>query len=248
MSDMTIPLNLDECRDKITAHYNEASKSLLEIGRLLYEVKQNLPEDSTFEAFMTTLPFSRRSAYNYLRLHEHYLQHGSATVALEQLSIDVLYILPPDSKAVDKAIAKVKSGKKVTKQDAKALVKSADFGSNERNRAWEAAAEMNPQFVAESMQRGAVMDLDGQDRPLNEVDATLIEVSADQEKSESLRRQKLHIQEHADKQEPIEGIVQALQDNHGKICLGIILDYENLALIGARYYLYPVKQEKKASA
>ena len=61
--------------------------------------------------------------------------------------------------------------------------------------AWELAAKQNERFANESLRRGFVMDLDGNDIPLGNVDATLIRVGATESEYERLQRQQAHIAE-----------------------------------------------------
>lgn len=197
MTEISIPIDLDYARERITATYKKAIESLIGVGHMLKQVKDNLGNDTTFHAFVETLPFSQRSAYYYLKLDEHYQTLGSAMVALNQISISVWYQLDPDSELVDKVIERAKQGKKVSKKDLKQMVASIEYETVAQAMAWNEAVETSPNFVLESFKRGVVTDLDGNDIPVTEADPTLLEVLSDEDKYERTKRQKLLIADNA---------------------------------------------------
>lgn len=59
--------------------------------------------------------------------------------------------------------------------------------------AWQEAAQTAPAFVTESFERGYVMDLDGEDMPLEQADSTLIRAAANEHDYERLLRQRTYI-------------------------------------------------------
>jgi hypothetical protein len=241
MTTITIPIDLDMARERITETYQKAIKSLIDVGEMLSDVQQSLPDGETFTAFIQTLPFSPRSAYHYIRLHKHYLAHGDVMVALERIKIDVWYQLKPDSDLTQKVIDRAKQGKTVSKKDLKQLTASINYATVAQAQAWNSAAEINPSFVLESFKRGVVTDLDGNDIPLEEADATLVYVNANQQLSESIHRQKNHIQENARPSRKLTLKTQAVRDNHGVVYVGLILpdlDLDSLNLdIDVEVYL-----------
>lgn len=223
MTAITFPIDLDIARERITATYRKAIKNLIDVGQMLDEVRDNLQDGQTFTAFINTLPFSPRSAYNYIKLYDHYLVHGDVMTALERVKIDVWYQLQPDSELTQKVIERAQQGKSVNKKDLKRLTASIEYATVAQAEAWDKAVDTSPNFVLESFKRGLVTDLDGNDIPVSEADATLIEVLTDEDKHERTMRQKFHIEAHSEPKRKLTLKLQALRDNHGVIGVGVII-------------------------
>lgn len=179
-------------RGAIIAQYGKAITALSEVGRILSETSKQL-NDVSFEDFLKTLPFSRRSAYNYMRLFEH-VQSVQA-VAQANVQISAWYHVPSDNTELIQAIiAKAETGR-VTSQDVKALLNTVSFETERQQSAWQNAAATNPKFVVESIARGVVTGLDGEDMPIEQADATLIHVNSVQDTYESIKRQQIYVTE-----------------------------------------------------
>lgn len=182
--------NPERQKEAIVSQYQKSIEALAEVGRLLLEAQKHL--DKSFDAFVGDLPFSRRSAFNFMNIYKLVQKHG-ATVALANVTIAAWYITPPEDEAlVNAIIEKSKEGKKVTVQDVRALLSTVNFNGDDRQAlAWHTAAESNPSFVVESFKRGA-MPVNGLDMPLDAISPEWIEHAADED---MLRRKMLHMDE-----------------------------------------------------
>lgn len=59
--------------------------------------------------------------------------------------------------------------------------------------AWQTAHQQNPKFVEETLERGHITNLDGEDIPLAQADATLIEAITAEDHYERIRRQETYV-------------------------------------------------------
>jgi hypothetical protein len=182
-----IPLfSTERQREAIVSQYQKSIEALSEVGRLLLEAQKHL--DKSFDSFVVDLPFSRPSAYNYMKLYQHV--QTCLSVRHANVQISAWYHVPiGDTATIDAIIEKSKQGKRVTSDDVKTLLSSVRFDNARQQSAWQNAAQASPAFVVESIARGYVTSQNGEDIPLEQVDATLIEIAANQDAYEAIQRQ-----------------------------------------------------------
>ncbi len=177
--------NQERQKEAIINQYQKSIEALAEVGRLLLEAQKHL--DKSFDAFVADLPFSRPSAYNYMKLYQHI--QTCLSVRHANVQISAWYHVPiGDSATIDAIIEKSKHGR-VTSEDVKMLLNTVRFDSQRQQEAWQNAAIASPDYVVESIARGHVMGLNGDDIPLEQADPTLIEIGANQNAYEAIQRQ-----------------------------------------------------------
>lgn len=189
--------SLESERAEIVAHYGKAAEQLIAIGQRLASLQRRL-KHGEFSAFLDSLPFSHKSAYNFMRLAEH---SNRVTVTGMNVTIAAWYITPPsNTELVDKIMAKAQAGEKVTVNEVKRILSSVNVQDDRLAYALHSAAEESPQLIAESLARGAMPTVQGLDMPLDEITATDVAWANEQDKWERKERQKLHIEENSPSQ------------------------------------------------
>jgi hypothetical protein len=233
-----IAIDLEKQRQSILSHYSKAARELAEIGRLLLEAQESLGDETSFLAFVTTLPFGRRSAYNFIRIHQHALRHGDAILAIEQIRISAWYLIPPKNNEIVQAVLeKAARGEEVTKKEVKMLISSAKFEDERKEQAWHEAAQISTPYVLNAIKTGVVTDaLTGDDMPLEEADATLVLVGAEQDKWERVARNASPVQP-LHSPHSLTVMLERIQDNQGRWRLALP---ENVPafLIGKKITIY----------
>lgn len=213
-------------------------------GRDLSEVRDKLKPLKQWVSWCDTLAISYKSVTNYIAYFEAY---GCETVSYDGFILRDLYAIAkqPDPQKLLEAKTKAQSGKQLKEDELNIILDYEGVESSDVRIAWHNANSENPKIVSESLGRGAMIDVDGDDKPISKVDATQIKVISNEEKYERTMRQKIHIQEKAKDDEtlPIEGTVQAIHDNHGNICFAIVLSYDDFALLNTKWKCYPMKAE-----
>lgn len=189
--------SLDAERAAILESYGKAAEQLAAIGKRLISLKKRL-ERGIFLEFLNTLPFSQRTAYNFMQLAQHAGRVDFATVASKNVTIAAWYVTPPENtELVDKIMQKAHSGEKVTVSDVRTLLATVNVKDDRLAYALYNAAEESPQMVMESIKRGAMSTVQGLDLPLDELTATDVAWASEQDEWERQQRQKLHITENA---------------------------------------------------
>lgn len=190
MSEIAIAIDLEKQRELITKHYRQSAKELAEVGRLLMEVRSSLRDKTSFKAFLKTLPFSRESAYNFIRLQRHVLKHGDAILAIEQIRVSAWYILPPaNTEAVQAVIERAIEGKEVTKEDAKMVLSTVKYKSERQEQAFHTANNISTPFVMNAIKRGAITDnVTGEDIPLEDAEPSQVVAGAEHDRNERIFR------------------------------------------------------------
>lgn len=217
MSAIVIAIDLEKQRELITTHYRQSAKELAEVGRLLLETQDSL-EGQSFEAFINTLPFSRHSAFNFIRLYKHVLKHGDVILAIEQIRISAWYVLPPENnEAVQWILEKAHRGEVVTKKEAKIALSSVTYKDERQEQAMHKANEISTPYVMSLIRTGAVPDnVTGEDVPLEDADATLILLGAEQDKYERIQRHAPPVVQPLHSQRALTVKLERIQDNRGR--------------------------------
>ena len=211
-------INLDTRRNEIHNEHDKAIESLIRVGQLLTDTQEQLADDTSFVRFCDTLKFSRATAYNYMRLYAHSLVQRLDTLKNSLINLSVWYFVPPeDSDTVKQITDRASSGKKVTKELAKQLVSE----TAPLNDTLMEAAETAPDYVADSIMRGVVIDLDGNEIPITESDSTLIKVTADEHLYEKSLRQKVHIEENSPTKQKLTVPLHLIRDSDGRMRLAL---------------------------
>lgn len=192
--------NLELERAEIVAHYVKSAEELGRIGQRLASLQKRL-EYGEFTAFLKTLPFTPRSAYNFMQIAKHVEKHGSEMISQANVTIAAWYIAPPDNaELVDAIMQKAQAGEKVTAHEVKRILSNLKVDDDRLAHALHSAAEKSPQLVAESLARGAMPTVQGLDMPLDELTATDVAWASEQDQWERRERQKLHIADNAPSQ------------------------------------------------
>jgi hypothetical protein len=210
-------INLQSERDAILFHYKKAALELAEIGKRLTSLKKRMDNAKEFKAFLASLPFSERSSYHFMQLHEHVLKHGSATVATENICIAAWYIAPPENEALVNAIIEKSKTEKVTAQDVRALLSTVTITDDRLSLALHTAAQENPAFVIGMVAKGALDTVDGLTISLDDISPQDLSLAWEKDKHE---RQMLHITENS-------STVQRSLDLASNEALSAIYDYSS---------------------
>lgn len=185
---------LEAERQQIMLHYKKAALELAEIGKRLKTLKKRLRSAKDFKAFLGSLPFSPRSAYHFMQLHEHVLRYGSATVATENICIAAWYIAPPENEAIVAAIIEKSKTEKVTSEDVRKLLSTTKISDDRLSLSLQTAATENPSFVIGMVAKGALDTVDGLTIPLEDMTAQDLSLAWENDK---WQRKMLHIEENS---------------------------------------------------
>lgn len=247
-NEIIFKLDLEKQRALIQSHYRQSIKELAEIGRILKETHRAL-HGNTWEAFLKTLPFSRHSAYNFMRIHEHVLKHGDAILAIEQIKISAWYILPPENnEAVQMILDKAARGETVTKIEAKTVLSSVKFQSERHEQAWHTANDISTPFLMNAVATGVITDnVTGEDIPLEDAEPTLVVMAAEKDKYERIQR-------HSGIVQPLHGAksitvkLQQIEDKQGRLWLALPQDIPAVLIKSPVTFWYEEMIESEAAA
>jgi Holliday junction resolvase RusA-like endonuclease len=186
---------LDTYKREIVSQFTRSVDALIKCGALLAIVRDKLTNDRLFRGFCLSLPFTYRSAYNYIRLHEHSVTIGIEAMLQSKIDATVWYTLPVDSDAATQAIEMASNGHKVTKDMARLLVQDSGVQNPQTVQVLEQVAEKNPKQFVSMITSGVVTDpVSGDDVPLPAADPTMIAYASDTDESERIKRQQQHIE------------------------------------------------------
>ena len=181
-------------KSEIVSHFTRSMESLAKCGALLKVAHDALADERQFRGFCQSLPFTYRSAYNYMRLYEHSLSIGIETMLESKVDATAWYKIPVDSEASTIALERAKEGVKVTADVARMIVQEAGIENQQTAQVLEQVAQQNPKMFADAIARGAVNDpVSGDDIPLRGADASMVGYAASQDEKERIHRQRDYI-------------------------------------------------------
>lgn len=216
---LELSLLTDGCRDAITTwngiivdghnRYEICQRN----GIPFQIVERDFPDRNAVIVWMIQNQLGRRNIADYtraklaLRLKDAIAHQAKARQKATQFGSDaVVENFPPPSKTRDelgkiadlsgKTIAKVETIERAAPQAIKQAAESETISIHrayELTKALETVKEQNPKFYEETVDRGHILNLDGEDVPLIEADPTLIRVIATEDQYERLKRQEQHI-------------------------------------------------------
>lgn len=216
-------------------------------GRDLSDVREKLKPLKQWVAWCETLSISYKSVTNYIAYYEAY---GCETVAYDGFILRDLYAMAKqsDPQKLLEAKTKAQSGKPLKRDELDVILDYEGVENSDVRVAWHNANSENPKLISESLGRGAMLDIDGDDQPISKVDATQVKVMSNEDKYERTMRQRNHIQDNKPS-EKLTGVIKIVRDKHGVVYPAIILDSKLATkLVNKEYVVYlPVAKEENAA-
>jgi Holliday junction resolvase RusA-like endonuclease len=186
---------LASIKSEIISLFRQSLEALITCGQKLSQVRNVLVDERQFKGFCMALPFTTRSAYNYMRLYEHSISLGIDTILASKIDATTWYAIPNHSEAARVALEQAGQGKKIDKDTARAIVQSLET-SPQTKVALEQVATSNPRHFADMVERGMVTDpLSGDDIPLGGADPSMVAYASMDDESERIHRKQGHIEQ-----------------------------------------------------
>ncbi len=182
-------------RAEIVAHYVKSAEELGKIGARLIALKKRLKRGE-YTDFLSTLPFSERTAYNFIHLARAIEDYGIvAIVAENRITLAAWYAAPLDkSEVVTEMFNRARAGEMVTAKEVQGLIQATKIEDDRLRHALHNAAQDSPNMVVEMLNNGVINTVDGIAVGLGDATAQDIALAASQDRYE---RQQRHITENS---------------------------------------------------
>lgn len=178
--------------DTVNGRETSIRTAVWENGRDLVGVRDVLKPQGLWVAWQEKcLKISRQSVNNYIALYEAYPE--CQMILQDSITLSMFYEIArkPNPQLETKAAMvrqKAFKGEKLTSEDVTTIMDKENVSKPEIRAAIHAANDVSPQLVRDIAITGAITNLDGEDIPIRQADATLVQVAADGERKERILR------------------------------------------------------------